>query len=155
MNVYNKKSIFLIYFQVVHCLSAPPFLICKCLLTWPVEKLSTPSLPVVSDISPVLPPDYSLVTSYVPLPLHTCLPAIILHVESTTHLFVCPAANWEELNRFQAHLQSVAATIDQGINVKPVVGQLVMKISFAHRKSVHISIVVNIFIILMGFQVFS
>ena len=76
--------------------------------------------------SPVMPPDYSLVTSYVPLPLHTCLPAIILHVESPTHLFVCPAAHWEELNRFQTHLQSVATTMDQGTSVQPVVGQLVM-----------------------------
>ena len=41
-------------------------------------------------------------------------------------LFVCPAANWEELNRFQAHLQSVAANMDQGTTVQPVVGQLVM-----------------------------
>ena len=49
-----------------------------------------------------------------------------MHVESPTHLFVCPAAHWEELNRFQAHLQSVAANMDQGTTVQPVVGQLVM-----------------------------
>ena len=94
------------------------------------NKLSetTPSLPATPDISSplVLPPDYSLVTSYVPLPLHTCLPAIILHVESPTHLFVCPDAHWKELLRFQAHLQSVAANMDQGTTVQPVVGQLVM-----------------------------
>merc|ERR1712192_83189 len=39
--------------------------------------VTTPSAPVTFDNSsfPILPPDYSLVTSYVPLPLHTSLPA--------------------------------------------------------------------------------
>ena len=88
-------------------------------------KSESPQTVISSSLTPL---DYSLLASYRPLPLNTIVPAIILHVESPTHLFVCPAACWEELNSFQTYLQTLAGKMEQDKDsaVQFVVGQLVM-----------------------------
>jgi len=75
----------------------------------------------------VVPLDYAVLTSYVPIPLNTTVSVIILYVESPTHLFVCPASSFEELNNFQVKLQALGDQMEkQGNLFTPVVGQLVM-----------------------------
>ena len=88
-------------------------------------KSESPQTVISSSLTPL---DYSLLASYRPLPINTIVPAIILHVESPTHLFVCPAACWEELNSFQTYLQTLAGKMEQDKDsaVQFVVGQLVM-----------------------------
>jgi len=75
----------------------------------------------------VVPPDYTALTSYVPIPLNTTVAVILLYVESPTHLFVCPASSFEELKNFQEKLQALGNKMEkQGTSFTPVVGQLVM-----------------------------
>jgi len=74
-----------------------------------------------------VPLDYAVLTSYVPIPLNTTVSVIILYVESPTHLFVCPASTFEELNNFQVKLQALGDKMEKEGNLfTPVVGQLVM-----------------------------
>jgi len=81
---------------------------------------------VISD-SPVVPPEYADLTSYVPIPLNTTVAVIILYVESPTHLFVCPASSFEALTNFQVNLQSKGKEMEKQGNVfTPEVGQLVL-----------------------------
>jgi len=72
------------------------------------------------------PLDYTVLTSYVPIPLDTTVTVIVLHVKSPTHIFVCPASSWGDLNKFQEHLQALGDKLVQSTLVMPVVGQLVL-----------------------------
>jgi len=76
--------------------------------------------------SPTVPHDYTVLSSYVPIPMNTTVPVIILHVESPTDLFVCPVSKYGELNDFQAYLQTLGNVGEQGTPVTPVVGQLIL-----------------------------
>jgi len=76
--------------------------------------------------SPLMSPDYSLLSSYIPLPLGYPVLATVLHVESPTQLFLCPSDKWKDLKMFQEHLQFLASTLPMVSTIQPVVGQLVM-----------------------------
>ena len=76
----------------------------------PPVTTSPPATLPVSTTSPLQSRDYSLLSSYISLPLNTEIFATILHVESPTRLFDCPTANWEDLVKFQDYLQSLAVT---------------------------------------------